>query len=73
MAALVLKNVPDHLHKQLKKEAERNRRSMAQEAIVILERSLRTIPPVRLPERPVKPLKRITSEMILRGIREGRA
>ena len=28
MAALVLKNLPDRLHKRLKKEAERNRRSM---------------------------------------------
>ena len=73
MAALVLKNLPDQVHKRLKKEAARNRRSMAQEAITILERSLASIPPVVLPAKPIKPLKKITTAMILRGIREGRA
>jgi hypothetical protein len=73
MAALVLKTLPDNVHKRLKEQAERNRRSMAQEAITILERSLGSIPPVVLPRRPVQPLKRVTSAMILRGIREGRA
>jgi hypothetical protein len=72
MAALVLKNLPDRLHKRLKKEAERNRRSMAQQAITILERSLLEVPPIVLPEKPITPLKPITGKMVLDSIRAGR-
>lgn len=71
MAAIVLKNVPDELQRRLKAEAGRNRRSMAQEAVMILERSLQTIAPIKLPT-PVEPLKRITSAMVLRATRAGR-
>ena len=71
MAALVIKKLPDHIHKLLKEEAERNRRSMAQEAITILEQSLGSVPPVVLP-KPIKPLKPISRKMVLDAIRAGR-
>jgi hypothetical protein len=72
MASLVLKNVPVHVHRRLKQRAERNRRSMAQEAITLLEQSLLEIPPIVLPKKPIKPLKPISGQMILDAIREGR-
>ena len=40
MATITLKNVPDDLHKKLKAQAERNRRSLNQEAIEILSDGL---------------------------------
>jgi hypothetical protein len=72
MASLVLKNLPDDVHRRLKKQAQRNRRSMAQEAVTLLERSLVEVPPVVLPRKPIKPLKPVTGQMILEAIREGR-
>lgn len=71
MAALVLKKLPDDLHRRLKEEAQRNRRSMSQEAVVALERGLGFVPLVRLP-KPIQPLKKVTAQMIAAGIREGR-
>tara|TARA_A100001037_G_scaffold270409_1_gene265211 strand:+ start:180 stop:398 length:219 start_codon:yes stop_codon:yes gene_type:complete len=50
MASLVLKSLPDELHAQLKQSATANRRSMAQEAISLLERGLGTPPPQPLPK-----------------------
>jgi plasmid stability protein len=72
MASLVLKNLPDDLHRRLRKQAERNRRSMVQEAITLLDRGLLEVPPVRLPKRLIKPLKPISRRMILDAIRSGR-
>ncbi len=40
MATLTIKRLPDELHEQLKKRAERNRRSMNNEVIKILEDAL---------------------------------
>jgi len=37
MAGLLIKNIPREVHEWLKREAERNRRSMTQQAIVVLE------------------------------------
>lgn len=42
MATLTLKNVPDELVTRLKREAQENRRSLNQETLVRLERSLTT-------------------------------
>jgi len=39
MATLTLRNVPDELYQRLKREAARNRRSLNQEAISLLEKS----------------------------------
>jgi hypothetical protein len=71
MPSLVLKDLPKHVHKRLKEEAVRNRRSMTQQAVHILEHALRAIPPVELPP-PIKPLRRITGKMVLDAIHEGR-
>lgn len=71
MASLLLKNVPSEIHEELKKRAERNRRSRTQEAFMILEHSLMDVPPVRLPKR-IKPLKPVTAAMVSAAIREGR-
>jgi hypothetical protein len=71
MPSLVLKDFPRDTHRRLKEVARRNRRSMTQQAVAILEDALREIPPVVLP-KPIKPLKRITGQMILDSIREGR-
>lgn len=40
MATLNVKNVPETLHKKLQRRAERERRSVSQEVIHILEREL---------------------------------
>lgn len=40
MAAILLKNVPEALRQRLQERAKRNRRSMNQEALVILEQAL---------------------------------
>ena len=40
MATLNIKNFPDHLHKALAERAERDRRSVAQEVIVLLEEAI---------------------------------
>lgn len=37
MATLTLKNIPDELHARLKESAERNRRSLNSEILVLLE------------------------------------
>jgi plasmid stability protein len=75
MSTLVVKNLPDPLHARLRERASRNRRSVTQEAIHILERGIDEAPsrePVKLPP-PVK-LKGgpVTTEWILAAIREGR-
>jgi len=73
MSTLVIKNLPDALHARLKEQAERNRRSVTQEAIsliesgVVLPRIAPTLPP------PIK-LKggSITTADIEAAIDEGR-
>lgn len=42
MSALVIKNLPEPLHRQLKKRAERNHRSLTKEAIAVLEAAVRS-------------------------------
>ena len=44
MATLTLKNIPDDLHRQLKEQAARNRRSLNSEAIHCLEQALAAVP-----------------------------
>ena len=46
MATLNIKNLPDRLHAQLRERARRERRSVSQEAISLLETALN--PPARL-------------------------
>jgi plasmid stability protein len=40
MATMTLKNVPDELYEQLKRNAERHRRSLNKEAITCLEQAV---------------------------------
>ncbi len=40
VATLNLKNLPDSIHRKLKARAKRSRRSMAQEALILLEEAL---------------------------------
>jgi plasmid stability protein len=52
MSTLVIRNLPDDLHARLKGQAERNRRSVTQEAISMLQVGLvapRTAPPLPPP------------------------
>jgi plasmid stability protein len=57
MATLTLKNVPQDLVTQLKKEAKQNRRSLNQEALARLELSL--LQPRRSGRDTVKALRRV--------------
>ena len=42
MATLTIKNIPEHLYAQLKRHAQANRRSLNKEAILCIERALRS-------------------------------
>ncbi|MEO8306308.1 MAG: hypothetical protein ABI724_19515 [Betaproteobacteria bacterium] len=73
MSTLVIKNLPDALHARLKHQAERNRRSVTQEAISLIEsgvvvpRVAPTLPPpVKLKGGP------LTTAQIEAAIDEGR-
>jgi hypothetical protein len=73
MSTLVIKNLPDALHARLKQQAERNRRSVTQEAISLIEagvvvpRMAPTLPPpIKLKGKP------ITEKELGAWIKEGR-
>jgi plasmid stability protein len=70
MTSLLIKDIPDRLHERLREEARKNRRSMVQETIKILEESL-DLSPVNYPE-PVKGSKKVTRSTLSKAIREGR-
>jgi plasmid stability protein len=72
MATIVIKNVSDKHHKQLKKQAMDNHRSMGQEALTALEIGLKFTEKRKLP-RPVRGKFLLTNEWINRAKREGRA
>jgi len=72
MASILIKGIPEDLHRRLRARAERNRRSMNQEAMTILESAVNDVPPVVLPKHPVKPVRKVTAKMITAGIRRGR-
>ncbi|MDI6764950.1 MAG: hypothetical protein QME83_18255 [Thermodesulfobacteriota bacterium] len=71
MPALLIKDVPREVHEWLKREAERNRRSMTQQAIVIFEERMRHFHPVKFPA-PVQTRTILTAEFIDQAKREGR-
>jgi len=77
MAGLLLKNVPPELHAGLKRRAARNRRSLTQEAIAILESALRdetrrpTLEEIR--RWRVRGEKPLTDAFLRRAIRQGRS
>jgi hypothetical protein len=71
MPALLIKDIPREVHEWLKREAERNRRSMTQQAIVVFEERMRRFHPVRFPA-PVRTRTVLTAEFIDQAKREGR-
>jgi plasmid stability protein len=56
MAALVIKNLPGHLHAKLKLQAQRNHRSLTKEALILLERGIAQAPETAGPRRLSKPI-----------------
>ena len=80
MATLTLKNVPAELVERLKQEARGNRRSLNQETLLRLERSLaarrpeveKTIASLRRLHRKMARLPPIDDELIERAKNEGR-
>ena len=71
MPALLIKDIPREVHEWLKREAEDNRRSMTQQAILILEERMRRFHPVKFPP-PVQTRTVLTAQFIDRAKREGR-
>jgi hypothetical protein len=71
MPTFLIRNIPREVYEWLKREAERNRRSMTQQAIVVLEERMRHFHPVKFPP-PVHTRKVLTAEFIDRAKREGR-
>lgn len=72
MPSLLIKNVPPELHRRLKEEAARNRRSMTGQTLVLLEQSLHKPSPPALPV-PYKGQFKITQDWLEKAIQEGRA
>ena len=72
MTTLVIKNMPEALHARLKEQAQRNRRSVTQEAVTLIESGLARDARITLPP-PIK-LKGgpLTIEEIEAAIEEGR-
>ncbi len=71
MPALLIKDIPREVHDWLKREAERNRRSMTQQAIVIFEERMRRFQPMKFPS-PARTRTLLTAEFIDQAKREGR-
>lgn len=71
MAALLIKDIPREVHEWLKQEAERNRRSMTQQAIVVFEERMHRFQPVRFPPA-ARTRTPLTAKFIDQAKREGR-
>ena len=73
MADLLIRDFPPDLHRKLRQSAEKNRRSMAEEAIALLEMELQGEPPARRePPQPIDLGFPLTDELLDRAKREGR-
>jgi len=71
MPSIIIRDLPEEVHKRLRYRAKRHHRSMTREAVSILERELLATGPVRLP--PVLSASRpIPGELIDQAIEEGR-
>lgn len=67
MPALVLKNIPEDLHRKLKLQAESNQRSMTRQAIFLLQQGVESSPAGRaltLAIRPFKGKRPLTDEIL---------
>ena len=71
MAALLIKNLPADVHGWLKQEAQRSRRSMTQQVIVLFEERMKRFRPVHFPV-PFKTRTPLTSDFIDKAKKEGR-
>lgn len=71
MPALLIKDLPADVHGWLKQEAERNRRSMTQQVIVLFEERMKRFRPVHFGP-PVKLREPLTDAFVNRAKREGR-
>lgn len=72
MSSLVIKGLPQDLHRKLKEQAARHHRSMTREAIALLERGLALDEEVREPPAPYKGKFPLTEALINHAKREGR-
>jgi plasmid stability protein len=74
MPGLLIRDLPEDLHRKLKERAARNRRSLAKEALVILETALGDTSAVQNnePPAPHKGHFQLTDEWIDQAKREGR-
>ncbi len=70
MPSLILRDIPEEVHRRLRERARRHRRSMTKEAVEILERGLFAEEPVHLPPL-VRSGTEIPVEEIDRAIDEG--
>lgn len=73
MPAILIKDVSPHLHAWLKEEAVRNRRSMTQQAVVMLEASMNRPQPIHFPSSIILKGKMLTLREIDQAKKEGRA
>jgi hypothetical protein len=63
MAGLLIKDIPREVHEWLKREAKRNRRSMTQQAIVVLEERMHRFRALKFPP-PARTRTLLTAEFI---------
>ena len=70
MPALLIKDMPREVHEWLKAEAAKNRRSVAQQAIVVFEERMRRFQPLRFPP-PTRTKTPLTAKFIDQAKREG--
>ncbi len=75
MPALLIKDVPKEIHAWLKREAERNRRSMTQEALIVFEERMagtfRPVPKMAY-DRSARTRQAVSTEWVVGALREGR-
>jgi len=72
MASVLIKNLPDELHRALKQRAERHHRSLNKELISIIETAIHRPERGELPE-PIQLRKPLTQQMLDEAREEGRA
>jgi plasmid stability protein len=72
MSSLLIKNIPEHLRKKLKEQADLNHRSMNKQAVSILEQALEKPGLGQLPP-PVKLKFPITNEWLNKAKHWGRS
>ena len=72
MPSLVIKKLPEELHRSLKEQAARNHRSMTREAILILEEAVIGRRPEKSLPAPVRLKFQADNDWISRAKRQGR-